>query len=783
MVYWGAAMKTFLKKHRRKLLVALSLMLVVLLGIVIGLVLVYQKGFPQIRNLEDIKPVVMTTVYDDQNVAIKDFAIEKRIIVRSADIPARLKQAIVAAEDNQFYSHWGINIRGAFRAVSGVLLGKKWGGGSSITQQLARGLFLTPEFTVSRKLQEMLLAIQIEKKYTKDQIMTFYLNKIFLGGSIYGVGAAARYYFGKPIQQISVAEAALIAGIIPNPNGLYAVFKRPESARRRRNYVLLKMMLLKMISVAEYQAAKNEPLPERPADAGADTLADYFTEDTRKYLEAKYGDNLLYKGGLKVYTTLNGEMQKWAEDALREGLRALDKRRGWRSREKLFNLAENKLDVRAYPLPSWENARVEPGQILEGVVLEVGKSAAEVRIAGYAGVLPAAGAKWTNRPLARLFKAGDVALFRIVTADARSRRLELSLEQEPQVEGALLAVDNRSGEIKAMVGGYEFQKSKFNRATQALRQTGSTFKPIIYTAALENGFSAATIIQDEPFSYVDEWTGELWEPQNHKGDFLGPLTLRRGLELSRNVVTARILQAITPEVGVRYGKKFGITSDLKPYLSLGLGAFEVTLKEMVEAFTVFANLGTRVSAYFIRGIRDLDNNLIEENGPERRQVIEKETAFIMNYLLQGVVRSGTGWRARSLPAPIGGKTGTTNDYTDAWFIGFSPTLTVGVWVGFDQKKSLGEEMTGSEAAAPVFVSFMEKYLAKYPETGKFTPPSGVYMIDIDKYTGKLLTPDCLYALHEAFLPGTEPLEFCNEEEHAKITNYYKTEEGEESTDD
>jgi penicillin-binding protein 1A len=355
------------------------------------------------------------------------------------------------------------------------------------------------------------------------------------------------------------------------------------------------------------------------------------------------------------------------------------------------------------------------------------------------------------------------------------KKLALGLEQEPTVEGAILAVDNKTGEIKAMVGGYAFQKSKFNRAIQALRQTGSTFKPIIYTAALEHGFSAATIIQDEPFSYVDEWTGLLWEPKNYKEDFRGPLTFRRGLELSRNVVTARILQAITPAVGVAYAKKFGISSDLKPYMSLALGAFEVSLKEMVEAYTVFANYGIRVNSYYVRSISDLNNNIIEENFPEHKQVIEKETAFIMNYLLQGVVKSGTGWKARGLPAPIGGKTGTTNDFTDAWFIGFTPTLTVGVWVGFDQKKSLGRGETGSEAAVPIFVAFMGKYLSKYPETNKFNIPSGVYMITIDKYTGKLLTPDCLYPLSEAFLPGSEPLEFCNDEEHQKIYNYFKTE--------
>ncbi len=767
-------MKKFFLKNLKILFIAVTLLVTIMLGILLGLILVYQKGFPQIRNLEDINPVLMTTVYDDQNAAIKEFAIEKRIIVKSTEIPASLKKAIIAAEDNQFYSHWGINFRGFVRAVGGVLLRKKWGGGSSITQQLARGLFLTPEFSISRKLQEMLLAIQIEKKYTKDQILTFYCNKIFLGGSIYGIEAAARYYFGKTIKEINLAEAALIAGIVPNPNGIYATFKRPENVLKRRNYVLLKMLLLKFISDKEYQEALTVKLPEKPSDAGNESLADYFTEDARKYLEAKYGDNLLYKGGLKVFTTLNGEMQRWAEDALREGLRTLDKRQGWRG-GRLFNLPENKLDINKYRLPAWENAKIEPGQIIEGIVLEVSRTRAIVRIAGFAGELRAAEAQWTKKSLARLLRVGDVALFRILAVDKGKAKLDLGLEQEPEVDGALLVVDNKTGEIKAMVGGYAFQKSKFNRAIQALRQTGSTFKPIIYTAALEHGFSPATIIQDEPFSYIDEWSGELWEPRNHKGDYLGPMTLRRGLEQSRNVVTSRILQDITPQVGVTYAKKFGISSDLKPFMSLGLGAFEVTLQEMVEAFTVFANYGMRVESYFIRSIRDLNNNIIEENFPERKQVIEKETAFIMNYLLQGVVQSGTGWRARALPAPVGGKTGTTNDFTDAWFIGFTPTLTVGVWVGFDQKKSLGQEQTGSVAAAPIFVNFMENYLAKYPETNKFRIPSGIYMIDIDKYTGKLVTPDCLYPFSEAFLPGTEPLEFCNEEEHQKIFNYYQTE--------
>ncbi len=345
-------------------------------------------------------------------------------------------------------------------------------------------------------------------------------------------------------------------------------------------------------------------------------------------------------------------MQRWAEDALREGLRALDKRRGWRSRDKLFNLAENKLNVRKYQLPAWENARIEPGQIIEGVVMEVGKTKAAVRIAGFTGEMQAAAAKWTNRPLLRLLKAGDVALFRVLAVDKGKKKLELGLEQEPNVEGALLAVDNKTGEIKAMVGGYAFQKSKFNRAIQALRQTGSTFKPIIYTAALEHGFSAATIIQDEPyliFRRIDP--AALGTPQPQRRFPGSPDLAPRPGTVAQSWSRRASCRPSPRKSGVQYAKKFGITSDLKPYMSLSLGAFEVTLKEMVEAFTVFANYGIRVNSYFIRSIRDLNNNIIEENFPERKQVIEKETAFIMNYLLQGVVRSGTGWRARRPASP------------------------------------------------------------------------------------------------------------------------------------
>jgi penicillin-binding protein 1A len=770
-------MKNFLLKNLKIILFLLTIVVTMLIGSLIGIILVYQKGFPnQIKNLEDIKPVVMTTVYNDKGMLIKEFAVEKRNVLRSSEIPDVVKEAFVAAEDKEFYSHWGINFKGVMRAITGIMFGKKKGGGSSITQQLARDLFLTREVSVSRKFNEMLLAIQIERKYSKDQILTFYLNKIFLGASVYGVEAAAQHYFGKSIKDITVSEAALLAAINPNPNRLFNVFTNPENCRVKRNQVLQRMLLLNTIDRKEYEQAIKVELPEEPHETVKESIGDYFLEETRKHLETKYGEILLYQGGLKVYSTLNSEMQKWAETALREGLRELSKRRGWRSNNKLFNLVDNQLDIDKHTLPEWKNLEIEKDAIVNGIVLSVNSRQATVRIDTHAGTLKAADASWTKRSLTRALKKGDVALFKILEIDEKTKKLKLGLEQEPEVQGGILVVENKTGEIKAMVGGYSFEKSKWNNAMQALRQTGSTFKPIVYTAALENGYTPATIIDDEPFAYFDEYQNEIWEPQNEDKVFKGPLTLRRALELSRNACTARIVEQLSPDKIVQYARKFGISSYIKPYMAISLGVFEVTLNEMVAAYTVFPNLGVRVTPFLIRAIRDQNNNLIEENFPDRRQVLEPDTAYLMNYLMRGVVKSGSGWRAKWLKAPIGGKTGTTDDYTDAWFIGFSPSITVGVWVGFDIKKNLGKRETGSKAASPIYVKFMEKYLEKYEEVQQYRKPSGVITIEIDKYTGKLLTPDCLYPFMEAFLTGTEPLEFCTEEDRSRIVDYYYTDD-------
>lgn len=797
--YTVEAMKEFFKRHMRPILFAASILLTILLGVVTGIILVYQKGFPQqIKNLEDIKPVVMTTVFDRNGDPVRNFAVEKRRIVRRTDIPDILIQSMVASEDQQFYSHWGINFKGTLRAIVGRLFGRDWGGGSSITQQLARGLFLTPRVTLKRKFNEMLLAIQIEKNYTKEQIITFYCNQIFLGGSVYGVEAASRYYFGKPVNEINVQEAALLTALNPTPNVLYNAFrndrKRDERVtylKKRRNRILHTMRDMGFINAEKCRQAVATELPTKPFESERESLGDYFLEETRRYLEAKYGDNLLYKGGLKVYTSLDTDMQKWAETALREGLRELDKRQGWRRKPAPVNLIKQGEDISTIRLPEWRRLKLRSNEIVPGIVTSINRQRAMVRIDWITGKLEASGAAWTKLPLTRILRKGDVALFRLTDVPEglqppgppkeksgeekkpQTPVLSLELEQEPEVQGAIMVVDNETGQVRAMVGGYDFSKSEFNNATQAGRQTGSTFKPIIYTAALENGYTPATVIVDEPFSYYDAKIDEIWEPRNITLDFLGPLTLRRALQKSRNVISAKLVEHLTPSRIVNYAHRFGITSDLKPFMSISLGSFGVSLQEMVAAYTVFPNLGTRVKPYLIREIRDPNGHIVEEQFPDRKLVVDRETAFVMNYLLQGVVQMGSGWRARHLEAPIGGKTGTTNDNTDAWFIGFSPSVTVGVWVGYSIPRSLGEMETGSRAAAPVFVRFMEKYLEALPEQDKrYTKPPGVVFIKIDGFTGKLWTPDCLHPLNEIFINGTEPTEFCRPEEHMNFQGYY-----------
>ena len=742
----------------------------IILGILIGLFFAYQKGLPTIETLETLRFSQLTQIYADDGTPIGSFALEKRVVVPSSRIPDIVKKAFVAAEDKNFYKHWGFDPPRILKALwINIKKGKAVQGASTITQQLARMLFLTPEKTLKRKIKELLLAIQLERKYTKDQILTYYLNNIYLGHGNYGVEAASRYYFEKHVWELQLHEAAMLAALPPSPYRL-SPYVNPKAALARRNVIIDRMLEEHYITPEEARKAKAMPLSVVDVKKRVfERVGDYFLEEVRRYLEKKYGAESVYKGGLRVYTTMNIEMQRVAEEAVRWGLRELDKRIGWRKPER--NVLKEGIDPMKVQLEEWRNG-IYQGRIYPAVVLEVTPKKARLRVASYTATLSINDAKWTRRSsLTSLFKRGDIISVMVKERDEEKKELKVSLEQMPLVEGAMIVIVPSTGEIKAIVGGYSFKRSQFDRAIQALRQTGSTIKPIVYTAALMNGWTPASIIVDEPVSFIDPWTKEIWEPKNYKNIYKGWVTLRRGLEESRNVVTAKLVAALTPELVVKFARKFGITSDLKPYLSIALGAFEVSLLEMTSAFSVFPNQGMRVEPYFIKKIEDSYGNLLEVHHRRIHNVIPPEIAYQMTYMLQGVVERGTARRAKVLKRPVAGKTGTTDEFTDAWFIGFTPSLVAGVWVGYDVKKSLGRDETGARAALPIWIKFFQEILKDKPvET--FPVPPNIIFVKIDSYTGKLAMPFCTHVINEAFIPGTEPKEFCSEEYHKQVLDYY-----------
>ena len=642
----------------------------------------------------------------------------------------------------------------------------------------------------------MFVAMEIERRYTKEKILELYCNQFYLGHGTWGVESAAQLYFGKSVTELTLSEAALLAGIFRGP-AIYSPYNNPKVTLNRRNHVLNRLAEEGFISRQQAEELKKQPLEVLPLRRQTAEAGSYFYEEVRKYIERKYGDDALYRGGLKIYTTLNSNYQKYAEEALGRGLRVQDKKNGWR-KDKRNLLAEGKSDLEKIWLDDWDSLAPVPGKTEQAIVLEAGKTEARVRLKNYTGLMTSKGIEWTRaRYLNELIKPGDVILVEVQSVDEATKMARVNLDQEPAVEGAFIAVDVATGQIKAMVGGYSFKRSQFNRATQALRQTGSAIKPIFYTAALEKGFTPASVIVDEPTNFVDRWTGNPWSPKNYDGEYHGAVTLRSGLEGSRNVVTAKLLDYISPQVGVEYCRKFGLTSTIYPYLSLALGAFEVTLQELVSAFSVFPNKGLRARPYFIVRIEDKDGNVLEENLPQTEEVISPQIAYMMTYLLQGVVQRGTAAAAASLNWPLGGKTGTTNKFTDAWFIGFSPSLCAGVWVGYDTKISLGNRQSGAVVALPVWRDFFarvieekkKEFVASYPEispgaeTGTVTNPEAILIEDfevppnlvfvtIDRKTGLLASPVCKYPFQEVFLPGTEPNRYCSLQDHLRVLDYY-----------
>ncbi|MCJ7582280.1 MAG: PBP1A family penicillin-binding protein, partial [Candidatus Aminicenantes bacterium] len=683
-------------------------------GAAIGVYKAIMQNLPDISQIEEFEPKIITTLFAEDEEIIGEYAEEKRIEIKFEDIPEILTKSIIATEDPRFYSHKGIDYLGILRAVKAdlklIFTPRKLHGGSTITQQLIRELLLNRDQKLSRKIKEAILARQIERKYTKEEILAFYCNQFNLGSGAYGVEAASRLYFDKSVSELSLEEAALITGIFRGPS-LYSPYNNPDLTLRRRNFVLGRLVDQNVISEEEAEEARRKPLGVLPRYRNVSEFAAYFKEEVRKYIVENYGSDALYNTGLKVYTTLDPNMQVYAEEALVNQLRTLDKRQGWRDdKENLLERGvENLDDIKVSTFSSWLKPEFPVGKVFDAVVLSAENQEATVKIKDYLGFMDNSDIAWTmTKNLKDLIQRGDVITVKIKKVDEDKKEMLVSLDQEPVLEGAFLAVDPLTGQIKAMVGGYSFERLEFNQATQALRQSGSVIKPMLYTAALENGWTPSSAVVDEPVEFPDKWAAVPYAPRNYDRLYKGRVTLRIGIEQSRNVVTTKILDHISPQTGVQYCQKFGITSLLRPYLSLALGAFEVRLIEMVSAFSTFPNKGVRITPYFITRIEDKDGNILEEHKIESTEVISPQVAYIMTSLLQGVVQRGTAQAARWLEKPIGGKTGTADDFSNAWFIGFSPTLCAGIWVGHEQgNMTIGDRQSGAVAALPAWVEFMQ----------------------------------------------------------------------------
>ncbi|PYS55679.1 MAG: penicillin-binding protein [Acidobacteria bacterium] len=696
-------MKMQLKRYLGSLLFVFLLSLSIAMGSATGVLFVYNSDLPQVTSLEDYRPSLITEVYADDGQVIGSFALERRIVVTWDQIPQVVKDAVISVEDQNFYEHWGIDFYGIARAgLKNLVAGRVVEGGSTLTQQLSKNLFLTPERSFRRKIQEAMLSIQIERFYTKQQILTLYCNLHFMGHGQYGFAAAAEYYFNKEIKDLNIEEAALLAALPRSPIN-YSPITHPDRALMRRNYAIDRMVAEKTITVAQGEEAKSHPIQLAPKKR-PDELAPYFVEELRRYLERTYGTFAVHEGGLKVYSTLNVSMQRAANAAVGQGLRDYDKRHGWRGAERnLLNENEAVTDLSAVELPDWK-LPIRTNDIVPGVVLDLTDTGATVKIGNYQAQLAPADIAWTHAKSASdILNRGDVVLFMIRSMSSADRKVEVTLEQKPKVQGALVAIEPKTGEIKAMVGGYDFDESKFNRATQALRQTGSSFKPFVYAAAVDNGLRPDDLIVDAPVSFGS------YSPGNYDGKYKGTIPIRVAFAQSRNIPAVKTLAKLGVQNLIPYVRRFGITSKIEPVLPIALGAADVALLEMVSAYSTFPNDGVRVEPQLIRRVTDYDGNVLEENLSKLHDVIPAETARIMVDLMQEPVRGqgGTAVKAQELKRPVAGKTGTTNDFTDAWFIGYTPSLVAGVWVGFDEKVTLGDKETGGRSALPMWIELMQ----------------------------------------------------------------------------
>ncbi|WP_153306337.1 penicillin-binding protein 1A [Desulfatiglans anilini] len=744
-----------------------------LLGVGVYFWYIWSSNLPYIGVLKDYRPPVVTRVYSADGEVIGRFWEEKRVLVDLDVCPDHLIEAFVAAEDARFFEHEGVDVKSIVRAmIRNFTAGRIEQGGSTITQQVTKSLLLkNPERTYRRKVREATLSLQVERVFTKHEILYLYLNQIYLGQGAYGVQAAADTYFGKTVEDLTLAESALLAGL-PQAPARYSPVRHFDRAKARQRYVLERMVEERFITREAFEEALAEELDIREREDNTFQKAPYFTEYVRRDVLERYGREMLYRGGLEIHTTVDLKLQAFAKEALLRGLGELDKREGYRGplRRIAGAEADRFLEEQA---GRFAEAPPKAGDTLEGLVLEVGDrgGAVAVGLGHEKALLPLSHMAWARKPNPRAahyaaelkkrstaLRPGDVILVRLLAEDPpEGYSWVAALEQTPEAQAAILAMDPATGAVLAMVGGKDFNESQYNRATQAKRQPGSAFKPIVYAAALDKGMTPADILMDSPIIAGGGEAGSVWKPKNYKDTFYGPTLMRTALAQSRNVITVKLLRRIGVPYTIDYARKLGIESDLAPDLSLALGSSGVSLLEMTRAYAVFANEGKAAPPVFVTRIVDRDGRVLEENRAEAEQVISRETAYVMTDLMKAVVEEGTGTRVKALQRPAAGKTGTTNDLRDAWFLGFTPDLVTGVWVGYDDQRSMARNETGSRAASPVWLYFMQAALEGEP-VRDFEVPEGIVFARIDAKTGLLPGPSSGRTVLQTFVEGTEPKE-------------------------
>ncbi len=743
----------------------------------------YGRDLPDHKQLAAYEPATVTRIHAGDGRLMAEYAVEKRVFVPLVALPQDVIDAFLAAEDKNFYQHFGVDLISVARAIIkniGNLRGdRRLIGASTITQQVAKNFLLTNEMSLTRKIKEAILALRIERTFTKDRILELYLNEIYLGFGSYGVAAAALNYFNKSLDELTLAEMAYLAALPKAPNNYHPIY-RNKAGVARRNWVISRMLEDGLITAAEASVASAKPLAVRSREATEMVEAGYFTEEVRRWLYERYGERGLYKGGLSVRTTLDPVMQATADKMLRRGLLAYDRRHGWRGPLSRMEVTTNWPGQLAKfePPPSPDSWRI-------ALVLDVHLDGVEIGLAdGQGGFVPLDELTWARQPVGERAVGPEVTQASDVLAQGDIVFVEpmahgtgriYGLRQVPEVGGALVAIDPHNGRVLAMSGGFNFAESQFNRVTQARRQPGSAFKPFVYLAALDSGFTPATTVLDAPF--VVDQGAELgkWKPENYSQKFYGPSPLRLGLEKSRNVMTVRIAQTVGMDRVVDYARRFNINANLPPVPAMALGAGETTLLRLTAAYAMLVNGGRRIEPATIERIQDRNGKVIHRRDrrtcnacaslgwadqppprlPDKReQLADPRTTYQVVSMLEGVVQRGTGRSVREVGRPLAGKTGTTNEFRDAWFIGFTPDLAVGVYVGFDRPQTLGRRESGGKVAAPIFRDFMKKVLADTPAV-PFRVPPGIRFVRVDPKTGVPAQPGTRNTIIEAFLADSK----------------------------